>query len=191
MRQLLAYSQRHPFLALEHLLLLVVTLLYFKTPSCPAGTEACCCPSKTEGPLHVFDTLPGVAKAPVPTLNVATLRDGEVVSHHDKRGDIYRFRLGQDVVINMYKTVAGNKRSGDLHNCTQYNVIMKGSASLTLLDPVSGRDATRSVAENEFISIPARVPHLYEFPEDTYLLEWWGCAFEAWYYDPYRRRIST
>lgn len=35
-----------------------------------------------------------------------------------------------------------------------------------------------------------RVPHLFEFLEDNYMVEWWDCDFRAWYYQPYRDRIS-
>ena len=35
-----------------------------------------------------------------------------------------------------------------------------------------------------------RVPHLFEFLEDNYMVEWWDCDFRAWYYQPYRDRIA-
>jgi hypothetical protein len=35
-----------------------------------------------------------------------------------------------------------------------------------------------------------RVPHLFEFLEDNYMVEWWDCDFRSWYYQPYRDRIS-
>ncbi len=34
------------------------------------------------------------------------------------------------------------------------------------------------------------MPHLFEFLEDNYMIEWWDCDFRAWYYSPYRDRIS-
>ncbi len=36
-----------------------------------------------------------------------------------------------------------------------------------------------------------RVPHLFEFLEDNYMVEWWDCDFRAWYFRPYRDRISA
>ena len=37
-----------------------------------------------------------------------------------------------------------------------------------------------------------RLPHLFEFPEEeSYMLEWWACDFQAWYYQPYRDRIAA
>lgn len=32
---------------------------------------------------------------------------------------------------------------------------------------------------------------MFEFLEENYLLEWWDCDFEAWYYEPYRARIAA
>lgn len=31
-----------------------------------------------------------------------------------------------------------------------------------------------------------RLPHLFEFLDENYMLEWWACDFAAWYYKPYR-----
>ena len=31
---------------------------------------------------------------------------------------------------------------------------------------------------------------MFEFLEDNYMVEWWDCDFRAWYYQPYRDRIS-
>lgn len=41
---------------------------------------------------------------------------------------------------------------------------------------------SREYKAHDFIVIPARVPHVFEFLEDNYLLEWWGDDFRAWFY---------
>lgn len=39
------------------------------------------------------------------------------------------------------------------------------------------------------LAVP-RTPHMFEFLEDSYLLEWWDDEFKAWYYKPYRDVIK-
>lgn len=43
-----------------------------------------------------------------------------------------RFKLKGDVIVNMYFTKAGHMRSGDLHNCNQYDIVLKGRVRLTM-----------------------------------------------------------
>eukprot|EP00850_Spirogloea_muscicola_P023169 SM000334S12538 [mRNA] locus=s334:22604:23683:+ [translate_table: standard] len=43
---------------------------------------------------------------------------------------------------------------------------------------------------NTLITIPPRVPHLFEFLEESFVIEWWECSFHAWYYKPYRDLIE-
>ena len=42
---------------------------------------------------------------------------------------------------------------------------------------------------NVRVTTPPGVAHLFEFLQDTELLEWWDCPYESWFYEPYRRRI--
>jgi hypothetical protein len=43
---------------------------------------------------------------------------------------------------------------------------------------------------NARVTTPPGVAHLFEFLEDTDLLEWWDCPYQAWFYKPYRHRIA-
>lgn len=117
--------------------------------------------------------------------------DGEVVTYRDGRGAIYKFKLGEGVYVNMYFTKAGYRRSGDLHDCNQYDVVLAGRTRLRMMDPHSGKEVVAEYGANDFIVIPARTPHMFEFLEDNYLLEWWDDTFKAWYYKPYRSVIEA
>eukprot|EP00877_Chromochloris_zofingiensis_P008439 jgi/Chrzof1/3849/Cz13g11030.t1 len=115
---------------------------------------------------------------------------GEAAAHQDARGAIYRFKLGPDMLVNMYYTKQGYRRSGDLHNCIQYDVVLQGRTRLRMIDPHTGQEVVHHYEANDFIVIPARTPHMFEFLEDSYLLEWWDDEFKAWYYKPYRDVIK-
>mmetsp|Transcript_2503 Transcript_2503/g.7527 ORF Transcript_2503/g.7527 Transcript_2503/m.7527 type:complete len:384 (+) Transcript_2503:430-1581(+) len=188
-------AQVHPWRTIEHCILIVLALhLTFNSkpvsaPICAAGKQPCCCSTDIEGPRSVFG-LQDVSAAPQPTMSLADLKPGETVQHHDFRGDIYRLPLGDDVIVNLMRTTAGTLRSGDLHNCTQYDVILKGRAKLHTYDVETRQETAVVYDANEIIQIPARVPHLFEFLEENYMLEWWACDFAAWYYKPYRDRIA-
>ncbi|GIL73798.1 hypothetical protein Vretifemale_3892 [Volvox reticuliferus] len=90
----------------------------------------------------------------------------------------------------MYYTKAGFRRSGDLHDCNQYDVVLRGRTRLRMIEPHTGREVVQEFGANDFIVIPARTPHMFEFLEDNYLLEWWDDTFRAWYYKPYRSIIE-
>ena len=53
--------------------------------------------------------------------------------HRDGRGAIYKFKLGEGVYVNMYFTKAGYRRSGDLHDCNQYDVVLQGRTRLRMI----------------------------------------------------------
>eukprot|EP00271_Cylindrocystis_brebissonii_P008250 TRINITY_DN22286_c0_g1_i1.p1 TRINITY_DN22286_c0_g1~~TRINITY_DN22286_c0_g1_i1.p1 ORF type:complete len:109 (+),score=15.67 TRINITY_DN22286_c0_g1_i1:102-428(+) len=82
-------------------------------------------------------------------------------------------------------------RSGDMHNCTQFDVILRGRTRLRMMDLVTGKEIVQEYwGRNDFIAIPPRVPHLFEFLEENFMLEWWACPFQAWHYRPYRDLIA-
>lgn len=85
-------------------------------------------------------------------------------------------------------------RSGDIHKCIQVNFIVHGKLRLTQL--VGGTDAVTIHTSGEKIEIPPHTPHLYYYEEDTLMTEQWidserrPCAFDAWFYKPFRERID-
>eukprot|EP01024_Parvocaulis_polyphysoides_P041712 TRINITY_DN38286_c0_g1_i1.p1 TRINITY_DN38286_c0_g1~~TRINITY_DN38286_c0_g1_i1.p1 ORF type:complete len:235 (-),score=23.59 TRINITY_DN38286_c0_g1_i1:336-1016(-) len=132
-----------------------------------------------------------VQAAPSASMEMDNVKIGNFTEFHDDRGDIYKFKLADDVVVNMYKTVKGFMRSGDLHNCTQYDISLKGRAILTIRNIQTGQDEIIQVEPYQLIVLPPRMAHMFEFLEDNYLLEWWSCDFQAWYYPPFRSIIDA
>eukprot|EP00270_Netrium_digitus_P018090 TRINITY_DN6818_c0_g2_i1.p1 TRINITY_DN6818_c0_g2~~TRINITY_DN6818_c0_g2_i1.p1 ORF type:complete len:145 (-),score=25.33 TRINITY_DN6818_c0_g2_i1:31-444(-) len=116
---------------------------------------------------------------------------GKVASYSDSRGDIFRISIGGDKFVNLMRTAGGVLRSGDVHNCTQFDVILSGRTRLRLMNMERGGE---TVCEYDgaynYIAIPARVPHLFEFMEENYMIKWWDCDFHAWHYKPYREKIQ-
>lgn len=49
-------------------------------------------------------------------------------------------QLGEGVFVNMYFTKAGYRRSGDLHDCNQYDVVLQGRTRLRMLVRRGGRE---------------------------------------------------
>eukprot|EP00955_Chlamydomonas_euryale_P100110 365260-Chlamydomonas_euryale.AAC.2 len=90
----------------------------------------------------------------------------------------------------------GGANSTARHSCTYAAPAVALLSSLTCTwrmrtqDPHTGRETVREYVENDFIVIPARTPHMFEFLEDNCLLEWWADEFKAWYYTPYRSVID-
>lgn len=98
----------------------------------------------------------GVSQAPTPTMDMQSVPVGEAAAHQDARGAIYRFKLGPDMLVNMYYTKQGYRRSGDLHNCIQYDVVLQGRTRLRMIDPHTGQEVVHHYEANDFIVIPAR-----------------------------------
>lgn len=185
-----SYIQRHPWYTLEHIVLCIL-VVHFLLQLRPSPTSSSPSPTIQPPSIHILES-PDVHKAPPPTLDISTLQPGNSVHASDNRGHIHRFVLQAPLyVVNAYFTKAHAMRSGDLHNCTQYDVLLSGRASLTMRDVATGKDVVQVVEPQQLIAIPPRVPHLFEFLQDSYLIEWWDCVFEAWYYTPLRQRITT
>lgn len=106
----------------------------------------------------------------------------------DKRGSVNFFKVGGQAV-NLFFTKKGFKRGGDIHKNNQYNIIISGKVKLVTLE--GGRILKTILKKNSFIIIKPHIPHLFEFLEDTVMIEWWGGHFRAWYYKPFRDMISA
>lgn len=89
----------------------------------------------------------------------------------------------------------GAYRSGDIHKCDQVNLIVSGEASLTTVE--NGIQKRRTVVAGEVVTTPAGTPHLFYFPVDSIMTEYWVngdgslCKFEAWFYKPLRKIIDA
>lgn len=142
-----------------------------------------------------------VKEAPKESMDLRGTLPGSVLKHSDNRGTILKLRVsapseepgiaGDGTIVNSYFTRKGYRRSGDLHAVPQFDLLLTGRAKLTILDPQSGIERTVVLEPNVLVEIPAYHPHVFEFLEDTSMLEWWAGEFKAWYFMPYRRMIST
>jgi len=107
--------------------------------------------------------------------------------YRDSRGEIRRYEI-RDVKFNVLFTKKGALRSGDYHPVEQYDLILKGKVKITLRK--NGKDEIIQKGANELVTIPKNIPHLFEFLEDTIMLEWWSGPFEVEYYKPYRKFVE-
>ena len=82
-------------------------------------------------------------------------------------------------------------RSGYLHPEPVYDFVVKGRVELWVLTP-KGTDK-RVYGPMENFTVPAYVPHILHFLEDTILTEWWESseALLCFVYHPYRRVIDV
>ncbi|CAI5490886.1 unnamed protein product [Closterium sp. Naga37s-1] len=147
-----------------------------------------------QGPLGALTwRSKGVEDAPPPSMASRALTlFGQTASFEDARGKILRVSMGEGVVVNLMATKAGSRRSGDMHNCSQHDVILSGRTNLHLTDLVSGGEEVREYdGRLNVITIPPRVPHMFHFLEDNLMIEWWDCDFQAWYYRPYRDIVEA
>eukprot|EP01025_Chloroclados_australasicus_P002264 TRINITY_DN10522_c1_g1_i3.p1 TRINITY_DN10522_c1_g1~~TRINITY_DN10522_c1_g1_i3.p1 ORF type:complete len:172 (-),score=6.06 TRINITY_DN10522_c1_g1_i3:595-1068(-) len=52
-----------------------------------------------------------VHPAPAASMSMDSVEIGDYTQFHDTRGDIYKFKLGKDVMVNMYRTEKGTLES--------------------------------------------------------------------------------
>ena len=60
------------------------------------------------------------------------------------------------------------------------NVRMSEVRFMGTQDVMTGKETVTEHEANELIVIPARTAHLFEYVEDSYMIEWWACDFKAW-----------
>ncbi|KAJ1628501.1 hypothetical protein T492DRAFT_1017840 [Pavlovales sp. CCMP2436] len=105
----------------------------------------------------------------------------------DARGEIHNQQIGA-ARFNVLVSRAGTLRSGDVHSSMQLDLIFTGKVRLTTRE--AGRDVVRDFGDGDLIKIPPNIPHLFEFIEETVMVEWWQGPFAAKYYEPYRKRVD-
>lgn len=143
--------------------------------------------STTRGTADVFSS-PLVIAAEPPDLK------GERQYFKDSRGEYHRLDF-PELYVNVLYTRANNYRSGDIHKCAQINFIISGIARRTVM--MGNKESTRDFSAGDTVVTPARIPHLFFFPEDTLMTEHWifsngsHCPFQAWLFEPFRKRIPN
>ena len=113
----------------------------------------------------------------------AALSALETPTYTDTRGAI-EHHLCNGVRYNTLTSKAGTYRSGDIHHNVQYDVVLQGSVTVTTRH--GGEDWKQTAVAGDRIMIPANVPHLFYFEEDTVMVEWWDGPFAAEYFRLYR-----
>jgi hypothetical protein len=68
-------------------------------------------------------------------------------------------------------------------------VLLSGKVELWTLQ--GGKTVKQVISPHTFIVINPHVPHLFNFLENTVMLEWWDKPFEAFFYKPYRDIIDA
>jgi hypothetical protein len=106
----------------------------------------------------------------------------------DMRGIIKRLEL-DGVKVNLLSTKKGFMRSGDLHKNKQFDMILSGKIELWTLE--KGKTVKQVIGPHTYIVLNPHVPHLFNFLEDTVMMEWWDGPFEAFFYKPYRDIIDA
>lgn len=106
----------------------------------------------------------------------------------DSRGEIRRLDMA-GALANMLFTKAGELRSGDMHPNTQFDFLLSGRCVLRTHE--RGQEVYRILTANQGVAIGPFVPHLFEFFEDTVMMEWWDGPFKCWYWSPYRDVIQA
>jgi hypothetical protein len=102
----------------------------------------------------------------------------------DRRGVIRWVWIG-DRRVNLIHTWADMYRSGDVHPNTQYDVLIGGEVCITMPD----NEITLS-EPLDTLEIGPGIPHLFYFPKETWLLEWWDGPFKAQMYPLYRAIVE-
>ena len=105
----------------------------------------------------------------------------------DIRGKIERVDF-KGIKFNIIETKKGFMRSGDLHKNTQLDLVLSGKIELWTLN--YNKTDKAIINPNQYIVLKPHVPHLFNFLEDTVMIEWWDGPFEAWFYTPYRDIID-
>ena len=125
----------------------------------------------------------------------------------DARGTIDKLEVS-GVKFNVIFSKAGTYRSGDVHPNTQYDLVLSGQAEITqrAAEAWEARNLasrttcwlghtvdewTSVLLPGEKCVIPKGHPHLFYFPVDTVMLEWWDGPFDATYYEPYRKIVEA
>jgi hypothetical protein len=92
---------------------------------------------------------------------------------------------------NVLFTRTGMMRSGDVHREAQHDFVLDGCVNVWTLQG-DGTTALNRYGPNSYISVPPYTPHVFEFVEDTAMVEWWDTDdFAAWYYRPYRDVVDA
>ncbi|CAB9523665.1 expressed unknown protein [Seminavis robusta] len=106
----------------------------------------------------------------------------------DERGEIHNLQVG-GLRINLLSSKKGVMRSGDIHQNTQHDFVVKGKVEVWKL---TANGTQKTIYHSyDYVRIEPFVPHIFHFLEDTIMAEWWEPqGFYAWFYEPYRKLVQ-
>jgi quercetin dioxygenase-like cupin family protein len=90
--------------------------------------------------------------------------------HQDARGDIYRVVLPGNRELMLFFCKAGYLRGGHSHDCSEMVILLSGK--MRYHKWVNGAEEITDLEAGQVSINPAGVPHLGEFLEDSYVLDW-------------------
>ena len=146
----------------------------------------------------------GLNKKPIPTPSIYTDARGQIINlllgdvntDHDTSSEDTTEQPKPGKRINLVRTTKGAMRSGDLHPNTQCSFVFEGKVEVWI--PQSdGSTKKFTLGPRDYFEVPAYVPHVENFLEDTIHAEWWEAndvtgaeGFRHWLYAPYRRLVD-
>lgn len=149
----------------------------------------------------------GLNNKPIPTPSIYTDARGQIINLLVGTNDDKPTENGtssQDTKeqpksgkrINILRTVKGAMRSGDLHPNVQCSFVFEGMVEVWIPQK-DGSTKKFTLGPRDYFEIPAYVPHVENFLEDTVHAEWWEGndatgkhSFQHWLYAPYRRLVD-
>ena len=120
--------------------------------------------------------------------------------HSDARGEMYSITIG-DRELMLLHSKAGTLRGGHSHDVPEGVMVLTGKMRYHKLQQKTFRgefrewDAQEVLTEGEYSFNPSGEPHMGEFVEDTWILEWKICKDKhSWRnddYEPWRAEVKA
>lgn len=106
----------------------------------------------------------------------------------DKRGEIWKIETGKRTAF-LSKTFKGKARGGDIHDGSQYTLILEGKVKVLMKFPE--REKEEILEKNDLIIVPKDIPHVFIALEDSVFLEWHELPLPEYskkrFFEPYRK----
>ena len=103
------------------------------------------------------------------------------------RGRVNKYVLAGQEYFSVF-TESGKYRAGEVHPHKKYLVVLYGEIQMKLKD--EGKDVDSTIKPNKIVTINENTPHMFYFPVDTVLLEWWDGEFVYEHYPEYRKMVE-
>ena len=112
--------------------------------------------------------------------------------HHDSLGDIYRVLLPGNRELMLFFCKAGYLRGGHSHDCDEMVILLSGR--MRYHKWVNGEDQVTDLNPGEVSWNPAGWPHMGEFLEDSWVVDWKlggvpAGGFVTTDFEPYRKLV--